>query len=128
MTDPISDMLTRIRNASQAGLPTVEIPHSRLKESLAGILKREGYVSEFTVAGDKVKNLKLRLKYEGRQGIIEGLLRISRPGRRVYVGSTELPRVRGGLGIAVLSTSRGLMTSAEARKNRLGGEVLCHVW
>jgi len=128
MSDPIADMLTRIRNASHAGLPDVEVPYSRLKESLAAILKREGYIRDFTVAGQTVKTIKLHLKYEGRRPVLEGLQRVSKPGRRIYTTAVSAPRVRGGLGIAVLSTSRGLMTDAEARKNRLGGEVLCYVW
>lgn len=128
MSDPIADMLTRLRNAAHAGQPAVEVPHSRLKESLAAILKREGYISEFTVAGQAVKTIKLHLKYEGRRPVIEGLQRVSKPGRRIYSTAASAPRVRGGLGIAVLSTSRGLMTDAEARKNHLGGEVLCYVW
>jgi len=128
MTDPISDLLTRLRNASAALLPTVEIPHSRLKEGIAGILKQQGYIAEYTVAGDKVKSLKLKLKYEGRRGVIEGLSRVSRPGRRVFVGAADMPRVRGGLGVAIVSTSRGIMTGNAARKNGVGGEVLCYVW
>lgn len=128
MTDPIADMLTRIRNAAHAALPTVDMPHSRLKAEIAGILKQEGYIQEFAAEGDKVKRLKLKLKYEGRRGVIEGLQRVSKPGRRCYVGATEIPRVRGGLGVAILSTSRGIMTGAEARKQKLGGEVLCYIW
>lgn len=128
MTDPIADMLTRIRNASQALLPTVEIPHSKLKESVARLLEKEGYVAEVTVEGDKLKRLKLKLKYTGRKGIIEGLRRISRPGLRNYVGSAEIPRVRGGLGVAVISTPEGVMSGHEARRKNLGGEVLCYVW
>lgn len=128
MSDPIADLLTRIRNAAHAGLPEVEAPYSRLKENLAAILKREGYIKDFTVAGQTVKTIKLYLKYEGRQPVVEGLQRVSKPGRRVYTTATAAPRVRGGLGIAVLSTSKGLMTDAEARKNRLGGEILCYVW
>jgi small subunit ribosomal protein S8 len=128
MTDPIADMLTRIRNASQALQPMVQVPHSRLKERIASILKQEGYIAEFATEGDKLKQLNLKLKFEGRHGIVEGLRRISKPGRRVYVGATSIPRVRGGLGITILSTSRGLMTGSEARKHKLGGEVLCYVW
>jgi small subunit ribosomal protein S8 len=126
--DPIADMLTRIRNAGRAFLPTIELPHSRIKESVAGILKKEGYVSEVAVEGEKIKKLKIRLKYQGRKNVIEGLRRISTPGLRRYVGSTEIPRVRGGLGIVVISTSEGLMTDTQARKKNLGGEVVCYVW
>jgi small subunit ribosomal protein S8 len=128
MNDPISDMLTRIRNANSALLPLVNVPHSKLKESIAGILKREGYIQDFAVEGNLPKNLKLKLKYQGKKGVIEGLRRISTPGLRRYVGSTDIPRVRGGLGVAVLSTSEGLMTGNQARKKNLGGELLCYVW
>jgi small subunit ribosomal protein S8 len=129
MIDPIADMLTRIRNASRALLPTVQIPHSRLKESLAKILMSEGYIADLAVEGDKVKKtLKLRLKYEGKKSVIEGLKRVSKSGLRHYVGATEIPRVRGGLGVTVLSTSEGLMTGAQAKKKNLGGELLCNVW
>jgi small subunit ribosomal protein S8 len=128
MTDTISDMLTRIRNASRVLLPTVEVPHSRMKESIAQILKREGYVAEVSVAGKVPKTIKLKLKYEGKRSVIEGLRRISTPGLRRYVGSTDIPRVRNGLGISVLSTSQGVMTGTQARKSNLGGELLCYVW
>lgn len=128
MNDPISDMLTRIRNANTALLPLVNVPHSKLKESIAGILKREGYIQDFAVEGQLPKNLKLKLKYQGKKSVIEGLRRVSTPGLRRYVGSTDIPRVRGGLGVAVLSTSEGLMTGNQARKKNLGGELLCYVW
>src|SRR5262245_59443747 len=104
MTDPISDMLTRIRNAHRALLPTVEIPHSKLKEGIANILKKEGYISDVSVEGTAIKNIKVKLKYEGKRGIIEGLRRVSTPGLRRYVGATDIPRVRGGLGTAIIST------------------------
>lgn len=128
MIDPIADMLTRIRNASRALLPTVAIPHSRMKESLAHILKSEGYVAEVAIEGKLPKTIKLRLKYEGKKSVIEGLKRVSKPGLRNYVGSTEIPRVRGGLGVAVVSTSEGVMTGQDARKKNIGGELLCYVW
>ncbi len=129
MNDPISDMLTRIRNANRALLPVVEIPHSKLKESIAGILKREGYILDFSVDGKvAARTLKLKLKYQGKKSVIEGLRRVSTPGLRRYSGATEIPRVRGGLGIAVLSTSEGLLTDSQARKKNLGGELLCYVW
>ena len=130
MTDPISDMLTRIRNAGRALQPAVEVPHSKLKESIANILKSEGYVSSVEVlAPSKAKkNIKLALKYQGKQTVLEGLRRISSPGRRVYVGSTEIPRVRGGLGVAIVSTSEGVMSGGEAKKKNLGGELLAFVW
>jgi small subunit ribosomal protein S8 len=129
MTDPISDMLTRIRNAHRALLPSMELPHSKMKESIASILKREGYINEFSVEGrPAARKLLLKLKYQGRKGVIEGLRRVSSPGLRRYVGATEIPRVRGGLGTAIVSTSQGLMTGVQARKNNLGGELLCYVW
>lgn len=128
MIDPISDMLTRIRNAQRALLPAVEIPHSKMKESIAHILKKEGYVAEITVAGKPFKTIKLQLKYTGKKSVIEGIKRISRPGLRHYVGSTDIPRVRGGLGVSVVSTPEGVMTGESARKKNLGGEVLCYVW
>ena len=128
MNDPISDMLTRIRNANRALLPTTEVPHSRLKESLAGILKREGYIADFAVEAQPRKLIKLKLKYQGKKSVIEGLRRVSTPGLRRYVGATEIPRVRGGLGVAVVSTSEGVMTGHQARKKNIGGELLCYVW
>ena len=129
MTDSISDMLTRIRNATRVTLPAVEMPHSKTKESIAHILKSEGYVAEVGVDGKAVKKtLKLKLKYEGKRSVIEGLRRMSKPGLRQYVGATDIPRVRGGLGVAIVSTSEGLMTGAQARKKNLGGELICYVW
>ena len=128
MNDPISDMLSRIRNANRALLPGVELPHSRMKESLAGILKREGYINDFAVEGKLPKVLKLKLKYQGKKSVIEGLKRVSSPGLRCYVGADAIPRVRGGLGVAIVSTSEGVMTDNQARKKNLGGELLCYVW
>ena len=128
MTDPISDMLTRIRNAHRALIPAIELPHSKMKESIAGILKKEGYVADYSVEGKTAKKLKLKLKYVGKKGVIEGLRRVSTPGLRRYTGATEIPRVRGGLGTAIISTSQGVMTGTQARKNNLGGELLCYVW
>jgi small subunit ribosomal protein S8 len=128
MTDTISDMLTRIRNASRVQLPVVEMPHSKMKESIAHILKKEGYVAEVSVEGKPLKKLTLKLKYEGKRSVIEGLRRVSTPGLRRYVGSLDIPRVRGGLGISVVSTSQGVMTGTQARKNNLGGELICYVW
>ena len=128
MSDPISDMLTRIRNAGAAQLPVVKLPHSRIKESAAKILKSEGYVSDVSITGDIKKQITIKLKFNGKKSVIEGLKRVSTPGLRRYVGSTEIPRVRGGLGIAVLSTSEGLMTDVSARKKNLGGELLFYVW
>ena len=129
MTDPISDMLTRIRNANLALLPATDVPYSKMKESIAGILKREGYISDFSVEGKGTERaLRLKLKYQGKKSVIEGLSRVSTPGLRRYVGATEIPRVRGGLGVAVVSTSEGLMTGNQARKKNIGGELLCYVW
>jgi len=128
VNDPISDMLSRIRNANRALLPVVEVPHSKMKESIAGILKREGYIADFAVEGQIPKQMKLKLKYQGKKSIIEGLRRVSTPGLRRYVGATDIPRVRGGLGVALLSTSEGVMTGNQARKKNLGGELLCFVW
>ena len=128
MTDPISDMLTRIRNANQALLPVVEMPHSKMKESIAHVLKKEGYVSEVGVEGKVKKTIKVKLKYEGRKSVIEGLRRVSTPGLRRYTNSTEIPRVRGDLGVSIISTSEGVMTGSDARKKNIGGELLCYIW
>ena len=129
MNDPISDMLARIRNGSRALLPVVEVPHSKMKESIAAILKKEGYIADFTVDGKAAqKVIRLKMKYQGKKGVIEGLRRVSTPGLRRYVGATDIPRVLGGLGVAVVSTSEGLMTGTQARKKNLGGELLCYVW
>jgi small subunit ribosomal protein S8 len=129
MMDPISDMLTRIRNAGRALLPDVEIPHSKLKESIAHVLKREGYVADVAVEGKTAdKKLKLKLKYAGRKSVIEGIKRVSTPGLRRFSGATEVPRVLGGLGTTILSTSQGIMTGTEAKKKNVGGEMICVVW
>ena len=126
--DPIANMLTCVRNASQALLDEVAVPHSKIKENIARILKNEGYIAEFGVEGDAKKTLKMKLKYNGRRGVIEGLKRVSRPGLRQYISASEVPRVLGGLGVAILSTSKGVMTGQDARKESVGGEVLCEVW
>ena len=126
--DPIADMLARIRNGARALRPVVEMPHSRMKESIAGILRQEGYIAECAVEGQRIKTLKLRLKYQGKKNVIEGLRRLSRPGLRRYVGAAEMPRVLGGLGVIIISTSEGVMTGAQARKKNLGGELICSVW
>ncbi|MGD0258256.1 MAG: 30S ribosomal protein S8 [Verrucomicrobiota bacterium] len=128
MNDPISDLLTRIRNANRALLPAVEVPHSKIKESILGILKREGYIADFAVEGKLPRTIKVKLKYQGKKSIIEGLCRVSTPGLRRYVGATEIPRVRGGLGVAVVSTSEGLLTDLQARRKKIGGELICYVW
>lgn len=128
-TDPVSDLLTRIRNALAVGHDTVAVPHSRLKEQIVGILKKEGYIADCVTDGDGKKELRIRLKYtaEGAPAIV-GLRRVSLPGLRRYVKATEIPRVLGGMGTAILSTSSGLMTGVEARQKNLGGELICTVW
>ncbi|MGH9303152.1 MAG: 30S ribosomal protein S8 [Acidimicrobiales bacterium] len=132
MTDPIADMLTRMRNANVAMHESVKMPSSKLKESLAAVLEKEGYIEGFTTADDPRRPgrvLEITLKYTpSRDRVIGGLKRISKPGLRIYARSDRLPRVLGGLGVAVLSTSQGLMTDTEARRRRMGGEVLCYVW
>lgn len=131
MTDPIADMLTRIRNAVAAEHETVEIPASKIKVEIARILKQEGYINGYTVEGDtaKEKVIKVELKYgPDKEKVITGLKRISKPGLRVYAKGENVPRVLNGLGIAIISTSKGLMTDRDARKNNLGGEVLAYVW
>lgn len=128
MTDPIADLLTRIRNANRALIPVVAIPHSRIKESIAKVLHREGYLADCSVEGAGIKTIKVKLKFQAKKGIIEGLRRVSRPGLRHYVNADKIPQVLGGMGIAVLSTSRGVMTGFEARKNNVGGEVLFYIW
>ncbi len=129
MSDTIADMLTRVRNAHRALLATVEMPHSKMRESIARILLREGYIADCAVEGAVAKKkLKLKLKYQGRTAVIEGLKRVSTPGLRRYTGATEIPRVLNGMGIAIVSTSKGVMTGREASKQNLGGELLCLVW
>lgn len=130
MTDPIADMLTRIRNATMVYHDSVDIPSSKMKLSVAEILKNEGYIRDYTfLKDDKQGILRIYLKYgPNREKVIGGLKRISKPGLRVYAGKEELPRVLGGLGIAIVSTSRGLMTDRQARKEGIGGEVVCYVW
>jgi small subunit ribosomal protein S8 len=128
MVDPISDMLTRIRNGGRALRPVVAVPHSRMKESIAHILKKEGYVADVAVEGKGLKTINIRLKYQGKKTAIEGMRRISKPGLRHYVGASEIPRVLGGMGVAVISTSEGVMTGVQARKKNLGGEVVCYIW
>lgn len=130
MTDPIADMLARIRNASTAFHDEVDIPASKIKENIARILADEGFVDGFEVAnGDGHPTIKIRLRYtDERERVISGIRRISKPGRRVYRGATDLPRVLGGLGVAIISTSQGVMTDKQARQARVGGEILAYVW
>lgn len=130
VTDPIADMLTRIRNAIMVFHEKVDIPHSKEKEAILKILKEEGYILNYKeiVNGNK-KNLRVYLKYgEKREKVIRGLKRISKPGRRVYSNVVDIPKVLGGLGLAVISTSRGIITDRQARKENIGGEILCYVW
>ncbi|MEO8252197.1 MAG: 30S ribosomal protein S8 [Chloroflexota bacterium] len=130
VTDPIADMLTRIRNASLARHRELTLPSSRIKRDIARILVDEGFIESYATSQDGVQELlTIQLKYvEGRTPVVSGLKRISKPGLRVYARKTEIPRVLGGLGTAILSTSRGIMTGQSARKLNLGGEVLCYVW
>lgn len=130
LNDPISDMLTRVRNAASAGHAEVSIPHSRLKADIARILKREGFIRDFSVEQREGRSfLLLQLKYgKGEKAVLRGVSRVSRPGLRKYVGSSDIPKVFGGIGLAILSTSRGLLTDREARRSKIGGEVVCYVW
>ncbi len=132
MTDPVADMLTRIRNASSSRHDAVLIPASKMKVAIARVLKDEGFIRDYAVVEEEGKpqpNLKVELSYGGRkQPVLTGLQRVSKPGLRVYVQRREIPRVYGGLGIAILSTPKGIMTGQEARRQLLGGEVLCYVW
>lgn len=125
--DPIADMLTRIRNASHALLPDVEVQHSKMKEAIAQILKREGYITDYQVHGDAQRRIQMKLKYQGRKGVIDKLQRASRPGLRRYVHAVDVPRILGGMGTVIISTSRGVMTGTDARKQNLGGELICYV-
>ena len=130
MSDPIADMLTRMRNAMMRQHQTVSVPHSQVKEAVARVLKEEGYIEDFQVLPEKPQAVILvKLKYVGeRRPVITGLERVSRPGRRIYVGKKEIPWVLSGMGVAVLTTSKGIMTGQKARQLGLGGEVLCKVW
>lgn len=129
MTDPIADMLTRVRNAAQAHHEQTVLPSSKLKERLAEILKQEGFIEDYRVEDGVQKTLTIFLKYgRDRQSAFVGMRRSSRPGRRFYVGHHDIPRVQNGMGVAILSTSVGVMTDRDARDKRVGGEVLCEVW
>ncbi len=130
LTDPIADMITRIRNGGQARLKRVEIPESRLKREVARVLQEQGYISNFSSDGDPKKPmLTVEVRYnEGSEPMIQGIQRVSRPSRRVYVGWQEIPKVRNGLGIAILSTPRGILTDQQAREAHVGGEILAEVW
>jgi len=130
MTDPISDMLARIRNGALARHDRVEMPHSKLKKNIADVLKQEGFVDDVRESdGDGKRTLTLVLRYgRGKDSAIDGVRRVSAPGRRVYVRFDRIPRVRSGMGISILSTSRGVMTDRQAREQKVGGELLCEVW
>jgi len=129
LTDPIADMLTRIRNAVRIKADKVDIPASRMKLDIAKILKEEGFIRAYKILKYKKQGiLRLNLKYVDNESIITNLKRISKPGRRVYVGSKDVPRVMSGVGIAIMTTSKGLMADESARRDNVGGEVLCHVW
>ncbi|MBP5153426.1 MAG: 30S ribosomal protein S8 [Lachnospiraceae bacterium] len=130
-SDPIADMLTRIRNANLAKHDTVDVPSSKIKVAIAGILQREGYIKKFEVSEDGVKkNIHITLKYgsDKNEKVIHGLSRISKPGLRVYAGAEDMPKVLGGLGIAIVSTNEGILTDKEARAKNVGGEVIAYVW
>ena len=133
VNDPIADMLTRIRNSLMTGQPEVEVPKSNIKIEIARILKEEGYIEDFALNDEKpVPMISIKLKYYGarrnRRPVITKLERISKPGRRVYSGSRDMPRVMSGIGIAIVTTPKGVMTAQQARRQRVGGEVLCYVW
>jgi small subunit ribosomal protein S8 len=130
LTDPIADMLTRIRNANKALQETATMPNSRVKEEIARLLKEEGYIRDFRVEpGDTYNTLVVELKYgRGRERVITNLKRVSKPGRRIYARKDRMPRVLGGMGISILSTSSGVMTSRSAQERGIGGEVICFVW
>mgnify|MGYP006289635543 CR=1 FL=1 len=129
VTDPIADMLTSIRNAQQVGMEMVQVPHSRIKSEIARVLKKEGYVTDFVVEGGAKRTLRVYLKYtEDQEPAIQGVTRVSRSGLREYADADNMPRVLRGLGTAIVTTSRGIMTDKEARRMHVGGEVLCNVW
>ena len=129
MSDVIADMLTRIRNANSAKHPTVDIPASNMKKSIADILTEEGYIKGYSIVEDgKQGIIRVTLKYNGKERVIQGIRRVSKPGLRIYAGAEELPKVMNGLGIAIVSTSKGIMTDKAARKQNIGGEVLAFVW
>jgi small subunit ribosomal protein S8 len=130
MTDPIADLLTRIRNANQKAFEKLEVPHSKFKEEIVKVLRDEGYLKDYRILKDQGRSvLKISLKYaEREQRVITKIQRVSRPSRRVYVGREEIPRVQGGMGVAILSTPRGVMTDRQAKAAGIGGEVVCFVW
>jgi small subunit ribosomal protein S8 len=129
VTDPIADMLIRIKNASMAGRATISVSHSKMKEAVANILVKEGYIAEVSVSQEGLKkSLHIKLKYEDKKSVITQIVRKSKPGRRQYIPKTSIPRVLGGMGIAIVSTSSGIMTGKDAQKKGIGGELLCEIW
>jgi len=129
LSDPIADMLVRVRNGCRAGVEHVSLPHSRMKGELARIFKREGYIADYVVESSALKTLRIYLKYDAQhQPAIRGLKQVSKPGLRKYVGADSIPKVLRGMGIAILSTSSGMMTDREARTKKIGGEIICTVW
>lgn len=129
LTDPIADMLTRIRNAAKAKHVSVDVPYSKVKNDIANILLQEGYISEFEIVEDGAhKNIRITLKYFENKSVIQGLKRISKPGLRIYSEATKVPRVLNGLGVAIISTSKGIVTDKSARKTGMGGEVMAYIW
>ena len=130
VTDPIADMLVRVRNACRAGAEFVEMSHSNMKNEIARILKKEGFIKDFVTEGHGgKKELRLYLKYDAEQKpVIQGMRRVSKPGLRQYVKTADIPRVRGGMGMSILSTSKGILTDGEARREKIGGEMLCQIW
>ena len=135
MTDPIADMLTRIRNAQQARHESVAVPASKIKGEIARILKNEGFIRDYELPKEEERDIKIQLRYSDRRDlsgkrepVLTGLKRVSKPGLRIYAKSKEMPRILGGLGIAIVSTPQGLMTAADARRANVGGEILCYVW
>jgi len=129
MQDPLSDMLTRIRNAGMASLKEVLLPTSNLKKAVTSVLKEEGFIEDFTEVGEGVKKeLVIKLKYHKKKPVIEGIRRISKPSCRIYCGSTQIPKIRNGLGLVVLSTPQGVISGKKAAELNVGGEIICYVW
>jgi small subunit ribosomal protein S8 len=129
ISDPIADMLTRIRNAQVARHESVVVPNSRIKAEIARVLKSEGFITDYELPGEKEKDIKIRLRYSGKRApVVTGLKRISKPGLRIYTKAKDMPRILGGLGVAIVSTPQGVMTAAEAKRANVGGEILCYVW
>lgn len=127
-TDPISDMLTRIRNAVASNRGELVLPYSKMKESLAKLLEKEGFITGSQVVEGKIKQLQVNLKYNGGESVITGIERVSKPGQRIYLPVEKIPRTNGGYGVTVVSTSKGLLSDKQARKDRVGGEIICQIW